>query len=121
MKMMTLKCAAGHEWTRPSQRGKPPKFCPDHKPAPTPVERVSAPAGPSATETLCETALDAQGRLTDPEKVRQVDYIVGRLLDIDSKPGDNEDTIKWREGDKKLLGTRLEDIIRPRGQKGAIQ
>lgn len=121
MKMMTLKCAAGHTWERPSQRGKPPKFCPDHKPASTPVERVSAPSGPSATESLCERGLDAQRRLTDPEQVRQVDYIVGRLLDIDSDPGDNEDLIKRRAADKKMLSDRLEDIIRPRGQKGAIR
>lgn len=30
-KIMTLICAHGnHEWTRGSQRGRPPKFCPEH-------------------------------------------------------------------------------------------
>jgi hypothetical protein len=40
-KMMTLKCrhGDGHEWTRPSQKGKPPHFCPEHRPAKP--ERVS--------------------------------------------------------------------------------
>lgn len=34
-KIQTLKCAhgEGHEWTRPAQVGKPPKFCPEHKSA----------------------------------------------------------------------------------------
>lgn len=33
VKMQTLRCAHGdgHNWTRPSQRGKPPAFCPAHK------------------------------------------------------------------------------------------
>lgn len=29
---MTLRCEAGHDWQRPSQRGRPPRFCPDHQP-----------------------------------------------------------------------------------------
>ncbi len=33
MKTQTLKCAAGHTWTRDAQRGKPPRYCPEHKPA----------------------------------------------------------------------------------------
>lgn len=34
-KMMTLWCkhGEGHAWERASQRGKPPHFCPEHKPA----------------------------------------------------------------------------------------
>lgn len=32
--MQLLTCEAGHEWTRPSQRGRPPRFCPDHVPPP---------------------------------------------------------------------------------------
>lgn len=32
MKMMTLHCTAcGEDWQRPSQRGRPPKVCPDCK------------------------------------------------------------------------------------------
>ena len=27
--MMTLKCETGHEWSRPSKRGRPPRFCPE--------------------------------------------------------------------------------------------
>src|SRR4051794_3298571 len=32
-KMQTLRCqhGDGHDWTRPAQRGKPPRFCPAHK------------------------------------------------------------------------------------------
>lgn len=31
-KIQTLHCqhGEGHDWTRPAQRGKPPKFCPEH-------------------------------------------------------------------------------------------
>lgn len=34
-KMQTLRCqyGEGHAWERPSQRGKPPKFCPEHREA----------------------------------------------------------------------------------------
>lgn len=32
-KTMTLTCKAGHTWTRPAQRGRPPIFCPEHAPA----------------------------------------------------------------------------------------
>lgn len=37
-KMMTLTCRAGHEWQRPSQRGKPPHYCPKHKPGAAPAK-----------------------------------------------------------------------------------
>ncbi len=29
-KLMTLHCEVGHDWQRPSQRGKPPRRCPKH-------------------------------------------------------------------------------------------
>lgn len=29
---MILKCAAGHDWERPAQRGRPPHWCPEHAP-----------------------------------------------------------------------------------------
>lgn len=31
-KTQTLHCQAGHDWSRPSQRGKPPLTCPQHRP-----------------------------------------------------------------------------------------
>jgi hypothetical protein len=53
VRMMTLHCPAGfngrgHDWRRPSQRGKPPRFCPDHaaKAAEKPVRAPKPPAVP---------------------------------------------------------------------------
>lgn len=37
---VTLTCSAGHTWERPRQRGRPPAWCPEHRP--TPVARSSA-------------------------------------------------------------------------------
>jgi hypothetical protein len=31
MKTRTLTCDEGHEWEAPSQRGRPPKWCPEHR------------------------------------------------------------------------------------------
>ena len=31
MTTMTLTCAAGHTWERPAQRGRPPRYCPEHR------------------------------------------------------------------------------------------
>lgn len=114
MKTQTLKCAAGHEWTRPSQRGKPPRFCPEHKPAPTPSEASSAPAAPNATVRLCESALDRQDALTDPEAVRQVDYLVGRLLGIEERTPRDDDHKRDLAADTAMLSHRLTDLIRVR-------
>ena len=33
MTTMTLTCAAGHTWERPAQRGRPPRYCPEHRSA----------------------------------------------------------------------------------------
>lgn len=38
---MILKCAAGHDWERPAQRGRPPHWCPEHAPAPIKTARKS--------------------------------------------------------------------------------
>lgn len=43
--MQTLTCKAGHDWTRPAQRGAPPRYCPDHAPqrtAPLTPDELSA-------------------------------------------------------------------------------
>lgn len=33
MTTMTLTCAVGHTWERPAQRGRPPRYCPEHRSA----------------------------------------------------------------------------------------
>lgn len=60
---MTLKCrhGDGHEWTRPSQKGKPPHFCPEHRPAK--AERVSFKAKPKP-EPVNTVAFGADGITT---------------------------------------------------------
>lgn len=39
-KTQTLQCKAGHEWSRPSQKGKRPFWCPKHRPATTTVAKT---------------------------------------------------------------------------------
>lgn len=55
-KMVTLICEHdGHEWKRKSQRGRKPRFCPEHKPAVVPRKTSDIPKvdlNADGTETL---------------------------------------------------------------------
>jgi hypothetical protein len=57
-KMQTLTCRAGHEWTRPSQRGKPPVWCAEHRPADPPKRDVKLTSGGSIVLTCANCNKD---------------------------------------------------------------
>lgn len=49
-KMMALTCeVGGHEWQRPAQRGRPPRFCPKHLPS---KQAPRAPRAPSTPKKI---------------------------------------------------------------------
>lgn len=83
----TLICEHGnHTWERPSQRGRKPRFCPEHRELSAPVEAVAA--APYAA--LIDRALDALDRLHDEDDVRKVDYILTQLSDGRRDPADEK-------------------------------
>jgi hypothetical protein len=109
--MPTLHCETGnHNWDRPSQRGRKPKNCPEHKPiveAALSVER-SVPAVVASTAmikvnghtVLIDRAIDAITKTRNVEHIRQIAYIIGQF-----RNPNREDTTSHLE-------TRLEEIIR---------
>lgn len=84
VKTMTLKCqhGEGHEWTRPSQRGKPPHFCPDHTPAKKDkivVPRVKALTDGERAELTPEQIAEREAKMA---KVRAAKEEKARLEEI---------------------------------------
>jgi hypothetical protein len=57
--METLRCRAGHDFTRPLVRGKKPQWCPDHRPqAKKPVEALLEPSeSPQVPEKVEDKAV----------------------------------------------------------------
>lgn len=111
MKMQTLTCSAGHAWTRPSQRGKPPKLCPEHKTELSTSAPKAKPA-PAATvryDALIDRALAALDNLYG-EDVRMIDYITTQLS-----------SGRRDESESAMLADRLTDIIRPRSGYRTIE
>ncbi len=108
MKMQTLHCLSGHDWERPSQRGKPPRYCPEHRldaPVATGVSNPTPAAAPKAPrnshEELCRTALDKLSSMSDYSQMRKVAYCVQQILF-----GQRE------QADEDLMAKTLTDILR---------
>jgi hypothetical protein len=81
--MVELVCEhGGHRWMRESQRGRRPRFCPEHKPVEAPVNarvRSGAPASDSSSTTPRVELVTAEIRAT-AELTRLSEKIVGRLM-----------------------------------------
>ena len=78
-KMMTLKCrhGEGHEWTRPSQRGKPPHYCPEHTPAGADNKvgarkRLPQPKAPAHLETMGKLVVANGNDMTPAQALAEV-------------------------------------------------
>ncbi len=80
MNTVTLHCQAGHDWERPSQRGRRPLWCPEHRPR----NELSVPAPPreredgeltAAAKRLAARAEEALTRLSDQSGAAPIGYI----------------------------------------------
>jgi hypothetical protein len=81
--MVELICEhGGHTFLRESQRGRRPRFCPEHKPVEAPVNarvRSGAPASASPSTDPRVELVTAEIRAT-AELTRLSEKIVGRLM-----------------------------------------
>lgn len=95
-----LICEHGnHAWERPGQRGRKPRYCPEHRELSVPAQSTPA-AVSGGWDGLVEAALVALDRLFG-EDVRKVDYIITQLTEG-----------KREAADEKLLAETLAHIIR---------
>jgi hypothetical protein len=106
-KIQTLRCqhGDGHDWTRPSQRGKPPHFCPEHKPAVgvKPVVKLAAKVA-QAQEEIAE--LTAEER--EAEARKKAEAVAKRLA---TKAANKErEAAEQREHDRQELAKLTERI-----------
>lgn len=77
--MRTLVCehGEGHKWERESQRGRRPRFCPEHRGELSP--KMPTESGTSAAQALALLSLDALDTFR-PEDQRKVEYVADQLL-----------------------------------------
>jgi hypothetical protein len=75
-KIQTLRChhGDGHDWTRPAQRGKPPRFCPEHKPGRTDAQiaramQRQATEGTSSDREIAKRDTQVTGGNEDADKL----------------------------------------------------
>jgi hypothetical protein len=97
--MVELVCEhGGHTWLRESQRGRRPRFCPEHKPVievpANPRGRRHAPASDSPTDAPRVELVSAEIRAT-AELTRLSEKIVGRLM-LAGLPVPDRDEVDYR-------------------------
>jgi hypothetical protein len=103
--METLRCRAGHDFTRPLVRGKKPAWCPDHRPQvkkpvealPEPLSAAPEPAPKSEQPVLSATLVKALVAETTEvlialpdgdETRRKLQYIIRQLKSGKREAGD---------------------------------
>lgn len=86
---ITLICEYdGHEWQRQSQRGRRPRFCPEHRPEPGETAKPSPLSVERWTALADQYERDLLPLQTD-EKHRILTAIIARLRDI-RRPDDDQ-------------------------------
>lgn len=71
-KMSTLTCAAGHTWERPAQRGRPPRFCPEHAGTTDPNSLAEQRRKVGISPPLPRSLVDDTCPLPDPKRAQLV-------------------------------------------------
>lgn len=118
-KMQTLRCryGDGHDWTRPSQRGKPPHYCPEHKPlveaeAPRVVvekhDKIGEHLGSSYVEGKIAQANDEIAEIEAEEARKKAEAIAKRKATIAAREA--QEAAEKAEHDREEL-TRLTERI----------
>lgn len=104
---MTLTCAAGHTWERAAQRGRPPAWCPEHKPVvvakpsrvakpkppPKPPRVPKAQQPPAQRNAAHIERIDVALATADSELSRKLTYIRARLSREQLEDGDHASVI----------------------------
>jgi hypothetical protein len=106
-KIQTLRCdhGEGHDWTRPSQRGKPPKYCPEHKATTAPQAAVK-PAAKLDTKVAQANAEIAE--LDAEEARKRAEAVAKRKATIAAREA--QEAAEKAEHDRQELASLTERI-----------
>lgn len=104
MKLQALHCEIGdHDWSRPSQRGRPPRVCPEcqGENAPAVQRAILNPLDPRLTRYL-----PSENAMSDVEEHRMLHFIATTLKTGKSAYGGARE-----DADIRILTERAEDIL----------